>query len=104
MGKKLAILGKVQLNHQKKLVLKLKSKPTLKHWIFEMLLLIWQITFISHKKNQPNDNTLCINTSSNHPQFMKQLPRSIKERLSINSSNKKVFNLAKLIYKKSIKK
>ena len=48
---------------------------------------------------KPNDNLLYIHTSSNHrPQIIKQLPDSIEERLSNNSSNEQVFNSAKPEY------
>ena len=52
-----------------------------------------------HKK--PNDQLLYINTSSNHPpQIIKQLPISISNRLSNNSSNKQVFDMSKGEYEK----
>ena len=47
-------------------------------------------TYRPYKK--PNDQLLYVNTSSKHPpQYMKQLSISITNRLSNNSSNKKVF-------------
>ena len=55
-----------------------------------------------HKK--PNDQLLYINTSSNHPpQIIKQLPISISNRLSNNSSNKQVFDMSKDEYEKALR-
>ena len=43
-----------------------------------------------------NELLLEISTSSNHPpQLIKQLPRSISERLSNDSSNEEIFNASK---------
>ena len=51
-------------------------------------------TYKPYKK--PNDQLLYINISSNHPpQIIKQLPISISNRLSNNSSNKQVFERSK---------
>ena len=50
---------------------------------------------------------LYIHSSSNveHPrQIIKQLPNSISERLSKNSSNQEIFNTAKVEYKDALKK
>ena len=47
-------------------------------------------TYKPYKK--PNDQLLYVSTSSNHPpQIIKQLPTSISNCLSNNSSNKQVF-------------
>ena len=51
-------------------------------------------TYKLYKK--PSDQLLYVNTSSNHPpQIIKQLPISISNRLSNNSSNKQVFDMSK---------
>ena len=51
-----------------------------------------------------NDSLLYINTSSNHPpQVNKQLPTSINERLSKNSSSKEIFNASKYEYETASK-
>ena len=51
-------------------------------------------TYKPYKK--PNDQLLYVNTSSNHPpQIIKQLPTSISNRSSNNSSNKQVFEMSK---------
>ena len=60
-------------------------------------------TFRPYKK--PNDSLMYINTSSNHPpQVLKQLPTSIAERLSNNSSNETVFNSSKSCYEEALEK
>ena len=60
-------------------------------------------TYRPYKK--ANDKLLYIHSSSNHPpQIIKQLPNSISERLSKNSSNQEVFNRAKVEYKDVLKK
>ena len=52
---------------------------------------------------KPNDQLLYINTSSNHPpQIIKQLPISISNHLSDNSSNKQVFHMSKGEYWKAL--
>ena len=59
-------------------------------------------TYKPYKK--PNNTLLYINTSSNHPpQVIKQLPSSIADRLSKNSSNKEMFNKTKPEYEKALK-
>ena len=59
-------------------------------------------TYKPYKK--PNDTLLYINTSSNHPpQVIKQLPSSIADRLSKNSSNKEMFDKTKPEYEKALK-
>ena len=56
-------------------------------------------TYKPYKK--PNDTLLYISRSSNHlPQVIKQLPSSIADRLSKNSSNKEIFDTAKPEYEK----
>ena len=48
---------------------------------------------------------LYIHSSQNHPpQIIKQLPDSISERLSKNSSNWKIFTTAKIGYEDALKK
>ena len=60
-------------------------------------------TYKPYKK--PNDQLLYVNTSSNHPpQIIKQLPISISNRLSNNSSNKQVFDMSKGEYEKALRK
>ena len=60
-------------------------------------------TYCPYKK--ANDKLLYIHSSSNHPpQIIKQLPNSISERLSKNSSNQEVFNTAKVEYEDALKK
>ena len=52
-----------------------------------------------------NDKLLYIHSSSKHPpQIIKQLPNSISERQSKNSSNKEIFNTAKVEYEDALKK
>ena len=51
-----------------------------------------------------NDQLFYVNTSSNHPpQIIKQLPISISNRLSNNSSNKQVFDMSKGEYEKALR-
>ena len=51
-----------------------------------------------------NESLLYINTFSNHPpQVIKQLPRSINERLSNNSSSEEMFNTSKYEYERALK-
>ena len=60
-------------------------------------------TYCPYKK--PNDNLPYINTSSNHPpNIIKQLTKTISERLSRNSSSIEIFNSSKLEYKVALKK
>jgi hypothetical protein len=59
-------------------------------------------TFCPYKK--PNDSLRYVHVSSNHPQqILKQLPLSISERLSKNSSNEAVFNKSKTTYEEALK-
>ena len=59
-------------------------------------------TYKPYKK--PNDQPLYVNTSSNHPlQIIKQLPISVSDRLSNNSSNKQVFDISKGKYGKTLR-
>ena len=59
-------------------------------------------TYKLYKK--PNDQLLYVNTSSNHPpQIIKQLPISISNRLSNNSSNKPAFDMSKGEYEKALR-
>ena len=59
-------------------------------------------TYKPYKK--PNNTLLYINTSSNHPpQVIKQLPSSIANRVSKNSSNKEMFNKTKPESEKALK-
>ena len=52
---------------------------------------------------KPNDTLLYINVNSNHPpQIIKQLPKTINNRLSKNSSNKEVFNEIKIDYENAL--
>ena len=54
---------------------------------------------------KPNDNLIYIHASSNHPpQIIKQLPYSISERLSTNSSSKEIFDTIKGDYEDALKK
>ena len=51
-------------------------------------------TYKPYKK--PNNQLLYVNTSSHHlPQIIKQLPITISNRLSNNSSNMQVFDMSK---------
>ena len=57
-------------------------------------------TFRPYKK--PNDQLQYVHTSSNHPaNILKQLPISINERLTKNSSNSEIFDNAKPEYERS---
>ena len=54
---------------------------------------------------KPNDKLLYIHSSPNHStQIIKQLPNSISEKLSKNSSNQEILNTAKVEYKDVLKK
>ena len=54
---------------------------------------------------KPNDELKYINVSSNHPpQIIKQLVSTINDRLSTNSSSKKVFNESKSYYEDALDK
>ena len=58
-----------------------------------------------HPYKKPNDKLLYIHSSSNHPpQILKQLPNSIPERLSKNSSNQEIFNIVKFEYEDMLRK
>ena len=60
-------------------------------------------TYRPYKK--PNDNLIYVHTSSNHPpQVLKQLPDSICDRLSRNSTNEEIFNSVKNEYEEALKK
>ena len=60
-------------------------------------------TYRPYKK--PDNKLLYIHSLSNHPpQIIKQLPNSISGRLSKNSSNQEIFNIAKVEYKDALKK
>ena len=53
---------------------------------------------------KPNDQLIHVNALSNHPQqIKKQLPISISNRLSNNSSNKQVFDMSKSEYGKALR-
>ena len=53
---------------------------------------------------KPNDQPLYVNTSSNYPpKIIKQLPTSISNRLSNNSSNKQAFDMSKGEYEKALR-
>ena len=53
---------------------------------------------------ETNDKLLYIHSLSNHPpQIIKQLPNSISERLSKNSSNQEFFNTVKVEYEDALK-
>ena len=59
-------------------------------------------SFKPYKK--PNDMLLYINTESNHPpEILKQIPISISNRLSQNSSSEEIFNASKGEYEESLK-
>ena len=60
-------------------------------------------TYRPYKK--PNDKSICIDVSSNHPpQIKKQLTNIISNTLSQNSSNADIFNDSKLEYEEAQKK
>jgi len=57
-----------------------------------------------HPYRKPNDNLSYINILSNHPpQIIKQLPTTINNRLSNNSSNEQLFNQNKSGYEEALK-
>ena len=59
-------------------------------------------TYKPYKK--PNDQLLYVNTSSNHPPgIIKQLPISVNNRLSNNSSNQQDFDMSKGEYEKALR-
>ena len=52
-----------------------------------------------HRFKKPNDKLLYVYTSSNHlPQIIKQIPNSVSERLSKNSSNQEIFEKSNAEY------
>ena len=54
---------------------------------------------------KPNSVPVYINKSSNHPpQALKELPRTIKKRISSISSSKEISNNSKTIYEDTLKK
>ena len=54
---------------------------------------------------KPNDSLLYVHTSSTHPpQILKQLPASIADRLSKNSSSGTIFNQSKPEYEEALKR
>ena len=58
--------------------------------------------YMPYKK--PNDQLLCVKTSSNHsPQIIKQLPTSTSDNLSNNFPNKQVFDMSKDEYEKALR-
>ena len=60
-------------------------------------------TYRSYKK--PNARLLYIHSLSNYPSnVIKQIPNSIQERLSKNSSNEEIFNTTKCEYEDALKK
>ena len=60
-------------------------------------------TYRPYKK--PNYNLTYINTPSNHPpNIIKQLTKTVSERLSRNSSSIEIFNTSKLDYEDALKK
>ena len=53
---------------------------------------------------KPNDNTIYINTSSNHPSnIIKQIPRNISKRINEISSDKEIFENAAPFYNNALK-
>ena len=68
-------------------------------WIFNLQ----NETYRSYKK--PNDRLFYIHSLSNHPpNVIKQIPNSIQERLSKNSSDEEMFTIAKCEYEDALKK
>ena len=60
-------------------------------------------TYCPYKK--PNDKLFYIHSLQNPPpQIIKQLPNSISERTSKNSSNQEIFNTVKVEYEDALKK
>ena len=60
-------------------------------------------TYQPYKK--PNDSLMYIHVSSNHPkQILDQLPKSINDRLSKNSSNEQIFNSTKPEYEEALRR
>ena len=54
---------------------------------------------------KPNNSLQYINTKSSHPPcVIKQLPKSISERLSRNSSNQQIFDEEKITYETALEK
>ena len=77
---------------------------TLKCFFFlDVTLNLKSNTYQPYKK--PNDSQLYVHTSSNHPQqILKQLPATISDRLSKNSSNQTIFDTSKTDYEEALKK
>ena len=54
---------------------------------------------------KPNDKLLYLHTSSNQPlQIIRQMPNSVGERLSKNSSNQEIFEKSKAEYEEALSK
>ena len=53
---------------------------------------------------KPNDESLYINSSSNHPpSIIRELPKSINKRINQLSSNKDIFDIAAITYNEALK-
>ena len=106
----LILLGKLngqQMYKKRKTIIKIFNidiQINLKEVDFlDVALNLQNYTYSPYKK--ANDKLLYIHSSSNlPPQIIKQLPNSISERLSKNSSNQEVFNTAKVEYEDALKK
>ena len=74
--------------------LKLKIKCNLKS--VDYLHITFDLNTGSYRPyRKPNNDTRYINTKSNHPpSILKQIPAAISKRISINSSNKQIFQKA----------
>ena len=55
--------------------------------------------------NKPNNDPLYIHAKSNHPpSILKQIPKSVSNRLTSHSSNEDVFNEAAPLFNRSLEK
>ena len=86
----------------KEIGFKIEIKTNLK--IVDFLDITFNISNVTYKPyRKPNDNLLCVNTSSNQsPQIIKELPTSTAKRLSKNSSIIEIFNSAKVEYENAL--
>ena len=99
-GQKADKIRKLVIKNIKDVGFKIKIKTNLKIVdVLDVPINLNKGTYSSYKK--PNGKILYTNTLSKHPwQTIKQLPTSINERLSKNSSNEEIFNKSKADYKK----
>ena len=86
----------------KKLGLSITIKMNLS--VVDFLDVQFNLKTISYKAYiKPNNEPVYINKNSNHPpQVLKELPKTIEERISNISSSKEIFDISKPIYEKTL--